>query len=74
MITAISRMCFVLHAIIKISAGEFFNALIIVQFFFLNFCGIVNCFDGSDEFTNQPGLKCNESVLPQNNLHDAVAH
>ena len=43
--------------------------------FLSQFCdGIVDCFDGSDEFTNQPGFKCNDCVLPQNNLYDAVAH
>ena len=43
--------------------------------FLSQFCdGIVDCFDGSDEFTNQPGFKCNDCVLPQNNLYDDVAH
>ena len=43
--------------------------------FFSQFCdGIVDCFDGSDEFTNQPGFKCDKCVLPQNNLYDGVAH
>ena len=43
--------------------------------FLSQFCdGIVDCFDGSDEFTNQPGFKCDECVLPQNNLYDDVAH
>ena len=43
--------------------------------FFSQFCdGIVDCFDGSDEFTNQPGFKCDKCVLPQNNLYDNVAH
>ena len=43
--------------------------------FLSQFCDeIVDCFDGSDEFTNQPGFKCNECVLPQNNLYDDVAH
>ena len=43
--------------------------------FLSQFCdGIVDCFDGSDEFTNQPGFKCDKCVLPQNNLYDNVAH
>ena len=43
--------------------------------FLSQFCdGIVDCFDGSDEFTYQPGFKCDECVLPQNNLYDDVAH
>ena len=43
--------------------------------FLSQFCdGIVDCFDGSDEFTNQPGFKCNDCVLPQSNLYDGVAH
>ena len=43
--------------------------------FLSQFCdGIVDCFDGSDEFTNQPGFKCDKCVLPQNNLYDGVAH
>ena len=43
--------------------------------FLSQFCdGIVDCFDGSGEFTNQPGFKCNDCVLPQNNLYDDVAH
>ena len=43
--------------------------------FLSQFCdGIVDCIDGSDELTNQPGFKCNDCVLPQNNLYDAVAH
>ena len=43
--------------------------------FLSQFCdGIVDCFDGSDEITNQPGFKCDKCVLPQNNLFDKVAH
>ena len=43
--------------------------------FLSQFCdGFVDCFDGSDEITNQPGFKCNKCVLPQNNLYDDVAH
>ena len=43
--------------------------------FLSQFCdGIVDCFDGSDEFTSQPGFKCDKCVLPQNNLFDAIAH
>ena len=43
--------------------------------FLSQFCdGIIDCFDGSDEITNQPGFKCNGCVLPQNNLYDGVAH
>ena len=43
--------------------------------FLSQFCdGIVDCFDGSDEFTNQPGFKCDNCVLPQSNLYDDVAH
>ena len=38
------------------------------------FCDkIVDCKDGSDEVTKQPGFKCNKCVLPQNNLYDNVA-
>ena len=43
--------------------------------FLSQFCdGIVDCFDGSDEITNQPGFKCDKCVLPQSNLYDDVAH
>ena len=43
--------------------------------FLSQFCdGIVDCFDGSDEMTNQPGFKCDKCVLPQSNLYDDVAH
>ena len=43
--------------------------------FLSQFCdGFVDCFDGSDEITNQPGFKCNKCVLPQNNLYDDVPH
>ena len=43
--------------------------------FLSQFCdGIVDCFDGSDELTNQPGFKCDKCILPQNNLYDGVAH
>ena len=43
--------------------------------FLSQFCdGFVDCFDGSDEFTNQPGFKCNKCILPQSNLYDNVAH
>ena len=43
--------------------------------FLSQFCdGFVDCFDGSDEFTNQPGFKCDKCVLPQNNLYDDIAH
>ena len=43
--------------------------------FLSQFCdGIVDCFDGSDEMTNQPGFKCDKCVLPQNNLYDDIAH
>ena len=38
------------------------------------FCdNIVDCKDGSDEVSNKPGFKCNECVLPQNNLYDDLA-
>ena len=33
----------------------------------------MDCKDGSDEVHKQPGFKCNECVLPQNNLYDDVA-
>ena len=43
--------------------------------FFSQFCdGIIDCFDGSDEITNQPGFKCNKCILPQSNLYDDFAH
>ena len=39
-----------------------------------HFCdGVVDCVDGSDEIVNEPGFKCNECVLPQNNLYDDLA-
>ena len=45
------------------------------SFIFLDhFCdGVVDCVDGSDEIVNKPGFKCNECVLPQNNLYDDLA-
>ena len=36
--------------------------------------GTKDCRDGSDERTNQPGLKCNKCILPQNNLNDELTH
>ena len=43
--------------------------------FLSQFCdGIVDCFDGSDEITNQPGFKCSKCILPQINLYDSLAH
>ena len=44
--------------------------------FLSQFCDrIVDCFDGSDEITDQPGFKCNKKcVLPESNLYDNVAH
>ena len=39
-----------------------------------HFCdGVVDCDDGSDEIVNKPGFKCNQCVLPQNNLYDDLA-
>ena len=39
-----------------------------------HFCdGVVDCIDGSDEIVSQPGFKCNQCVLPQNNLYDDLA-
>ena len=45
------------------------------SFIFLDhFCdGVVDCVDNSDEIVNQPGFKCNQCVLPQNNLYDDLA-
>ena len=38
------------------------------------FCDdIVDCEDGSDEVSNKPGFKCNDCVLPQNNLYNDLA-
>ena len=46
------------------------NGLILLS----QFCdGIVDCKDGSDEVSNKPGFKCNDCVLPQNNLYDDLA-
>ena len=46
------------------------NGLILLS----QFCDeIADCKDGSDEVSNKPGFKCNECVLPQNNLYDALA-
>ena len=46
------------------------NGLILLS----QFCDeIVDCKDGSDEFRNKPGFKCNDCVLPQNNLYDDLA-
>ena len=46
------------------------NGLILLS----QFCDeIVDCDDGSDEVSNKPGFKCNECVLPQNNLYDKLA-
>ena len=46
------------------------NGLILLSLF----CDeIVDCKDGSDEVSNKPGFKCNDCVLPQNNLYDDVA-
>ena len=46
------------------------NGLILLS----QFCDkIVDCKDGSDEVSYKPGFKCNDCVLPQNNLYDDVA-
>ena len=46
------------------------NGLILAS----QFCDeILDCKDGSDENKNKPGFKCNECVLPQNNLFDHLA-
>ena len=46
------------------------NGLILLS----QFCDeIVDCKDGSDEVSNKPGFKCNDCVLPQNNLYDDLA-
>ena len=46
------------------------NGLILLS----QFCDdIVDCKDGSDEVNNKPGFKCNDCVLPQNNLYDDLA-
>ena len=46
------------------------NGLILLS----QFCDkIVDCKDGSDEIYNKPGFKCNDCVLPQNNLYDDLA-
>ena len=46
------------------------NSLILLS----QFCDdIVDCKDGSVEVNNKPGFKCNDCVLPQNNLHDDLA-
>ena len=46
------------------------NGLILLS----QFCdNIVDCKDGSDEVSNEPGFKCNGCVLPQNNLYDDLA-
>ena len=39
------------------------------------FCdGFIDCEDGSDEVSNQPGFKCGRCVLPQHNLYDDYEH
>ena len=46
------------------------NGLILLS----QFCDqTVDCKDGSDEVSNKPGFKCNDCVLPQNNLYDNLA-
>ena len=46
------------------------NGLILLS----QFCDkIVDCKDGSDEVGSKPGFKCNNCVLPQNNLYDNLA-
>ena len=46
------------------------NGLILLS----QFCDkIVDCKDGTDEVGNKPGFKCDDCVLPQNNLYDNLA-